>query len=91
MRFDSLFRILFVIYCLEAGLFLAVAPWTDSWQQLTMLLPLGALRTLVTTPWLRGLVSGFGMVHLVWAVHDVDLILRRPSPNARPPAAARRQ
>jgi len=91
VRFDSLFRILFVIYCLEAGLFLAVAPWTDSWQQLTMLLPLGALRTLVTTPWLRGLVSGFGMVHLVWAVHDVDLILRRPSPHARPPAATRRQ
>jgi hypothetical protein len=91
VRFDSLFRILFVVYCLEAGIFLALAPWTDSWQQLATLLPLGGLRSLVTMSWLRGMVSGFGVVHLVWAVHDIDLVLRSPSPHARSSAAARRQ
>jgi hypothetical protein len=91
VRFDSLFRILFVIYCLEAGVFLALAPWTAAWEQLALLLPVGALRAALTQPWLRGLVTGFGAVHIVWAVHDIDLAFRRSSPHARHPSPARRQ
>ncbi|MCM2270325.1 MAG: hypothetical protein NDJ75_09495 [Thermoanaerobaculia bacterium] len=91
MRFDSLFRILFVVYCLEAGVFLTLAPWTAAWQQLATLVPVGGARVLLSQPWLRGLVSGFGMVHLVWAVHDIDLVLRRSPPHARDSAPARRQ
>jgi len=91
VRFDSLFRLLFVIYCLEAGAFLALAPWTAAWEQLAVLLPIGALRVLVTQPWLRGLVTGFGVVHLVWAVHDIDLVFRRHPEHARHPTPARRQ
>lgn len=91
MRLDSLFRVLFVVYCLEAGIFLVLAPWSDAWQRLAMLMPLGALRTLFGLAWVRGLVSGFGLVHLVWAAHDIDLVFRPSSPHARPSHAARRQ
>ena len=78
MRTDSWFRFLFVIYCLEAGLFLVIAPWTDAWERIVLLLPLAALRLFFAVTWVRGLISGFGLVHLVWAAHDVDLILRPP-------------
>ena len=91
MRFDSLFRVLFVVYCLEAGLFLTLAPWTGGWQQLALLLPLAPLRALLTQPWLRGLVSGFGIVHLVWAAHDIDLVLRRSFADAPDSSPARHQ
>lgn len=76
MRSESLFRVLFVVYCLEAGVFLVVAPWTEGWQRVAMLMPYGVLRSLLSLSWLRGLVSGFGFVHLVWAAHDIDLVLR---------------
>lgn len=92
MRLDSLSRVLFVVYCLEAGLFLTLAPWTAGWQQVAMLLPVGFLRGLATQFWMRGLISGFGLVHLVWAAHDVDLALRRiAAPPSRDSAPARRQ
>lgn len=91
MRFDSLFRVLFVVYCLEAGIFLTVAPWTEGWQRVAMLMPYGLLRSLVAHSWLRGLISGFGLVHLVWAAHDIDLVLRGAPAHAGPARSARHQ
>ncbi len=76
MRFDSLFRSLFVIYCIEAGLFLIISPWTESWEKIGLIVPFLSLRSLLTAPWVRGLFSGFGLVHLVWAAHDIDLLVR---------------
>jgi hypothetical protein len=80
VRVESLFRILFVVYCVEAGLLLVVAPWTPTWSRLSDLLPLGLARQLLLAPALRGLVSGFGLVHLVWAFHDLDLLVH-PDPQ----------
>ncbi len=80
MRLESAFRLLFVIYCLEAGLFLVVLPWTPTWERLgLLLLPIGGLEIPFAEAWLRGLVTGFGGFHLVWAVHDIDQLLRRSS------------
>jgi hypothetical protein len=89
VRAESWFRFLFVLYCLEAGLFLVLAPWTEAWERVVLLLPLGFLRQLLGLSWIRGLVSGFGLVHLVWAAHDVDLILRPPPDRADPAALGR--
>ena len=84
MRTESWFRFLFVIYCLEAGLFLVVAPWTEAWERLLFFIPVAALRSAFALAWTRGLVSGFGLTHLVWAAHDVDLLLRPPAPPVPP-------
>jgi hypothetical protein len=87
VRLDSAFRALFFVYCLEAGLFLAVLPWTPTWDRLSLAGPAVALRAwlgfgwlgtaALGAGWLRGLASGFGLVHLVWAAHDLDEFLRR--------------
>jgi hypothetical protein len=94
VRLDSIYRILFVVYCLEAGLFLAATPWGDGWEQLLATVPLGAARALLATTWARSAVSGFGAIHLVWAAHDFDLVLRRRAPpqprDAGDSATARR-
>lgn len=84
MRADPLFRILFVVYCVEAGLLLLVSPWTPTWERLLIVAPWAAVRELALAPALRGLVSGFGAVHLLWGLHDVDLLLRR-LPRSSPP------
>jgi hypothetical protein len=78
VRLDALFRTLFLVYCVEAGLFLVLAPWSSSWDRIALQLPFAVLRALFAAQWFRGLLTGFGMVHLLWVAHDADLSLRKP-------------
>ncbi len=77
MRADAIFRGVFLVYCVEAGLFLLLSPWFEAWNHAALLLPFGALRELLLTSWARAVISAFGLLHLVWGLHDLDLFLRR--------------
>ena len=77
MRADALFRGVFLAYCVEAGLFLLLSPWFEAWNHAALLLPFCALRELLLTSWARAVISAFGLLHLVWGLHDLDLFLRR--------------
>lgn len=77
MRAESIFRGVFLVYCVEAGLFLLMSPWLAAWSHAVLLLPFGPLRDFLLTSWTRGLISAFGLLHLVWGLHDLDLFLRR--------------
>ena len=77
MRTDSIFRGVFLVYCLEAGLFLLLSPWLAAWNHAVLLLPFGSLREALLSSWMRALVSAFGLLHLLWSLHDLDLFLRR--------------
>ena len=63
---------------LALGLLGGLASAQDPGSQMPAVeLQVGALR-----PWVRGLVTGFGAVHLVWGAHDLDAWLssRRDRP-----------
>jgi hypothetical protein len=78
MRAHGLLRVFFVVYCMEAGFFLLFSPWSPGWDRTVLLLPTPLLRDLFLHPLLRGAVSGFGLVHLVWSTHDLtDWLARR--------------
>lgn len=77
MRTDLFFLVLFILYCLEAGLFLVLAPWNAGWDRLAFQIPSTLLRDLLLTPAFRGAVTGFGLVHLLWGLHDLRALLRR--------------
>ena len=84
MRLEVLFRLLFILYCVEAGLFLVMAPWSLVWDRNILQIPLTTLRTLALHPAARGAVTGFGLVHLVWGAHDLDALLAlRRTPRAQ--------
>jgi hypothetical protein len=74
---STLFSILFVVYCLEMGIFLLLWPWSASWDRAWSQLPWYDARHYGLSPLLRSVVSGFGVVHLVWGAHDFELWLRR--------------
>jgi hypothetical protein len=80
MRVEILFRLLFIVYCVEAGLFLLLAPWSPLWDRNVLQIPIAGLRLLALHPLSRGAVSGFGLIHLLWSAHDLDalLALRKP-------------
>ena len=75
MRFDLISRILFIIYCVEAGAVFFLLPWCSAWDRTVVQIPMVSLRTLFLHPLARSAVTGFGILHLVWAVNDLDLLL----------------
>ena len=70
--------ICFTIFALEIGLFLVVFPWMDSWDinHIQSLFP--RLQDLWENPYLRGAVSGLGLVNVYIACAEVIRLIRRP-------------
>jgi len=86
MESGSLVRILFVLYCIEVGVLLLLAPWSPSWDRVVTRIPSFAVQGVLAHPVFRGAVSGFGLVHLVWGVHDLDRWLLRRKLGEHPTA-----
>lgn len=83
MRPSSLFRILFVLYCIEAGTFLVLVPWSPVWDWMLLQIPNELLRAIALYPFVRAAATGFGLIHLVWGAHDLDeIIFRRRATRA---------
>jgi hypothetical protein len=66
----------FAIYCLEAGLFFTIIPWTRSWALNPLLHATPVLSAWADNPFARGFVSGFGIVHLLLGIHDIVIMIR---------------
>ena len=61
----------FVFYCTAVGVYLVLRPWTPATGQ--------------ASPFLRGFVSGLGLLHLIAGGRDVLGLLRRAAaPLPRP-------
>ena len=63
--------LLSVLSSLLVGVILVIAPWTSWWDQNYLLQPYPAVRALVLSPFVRGLVSGLGLVNIVLALLEV--------------------
>lgn len=74
MDSDKLLRFVFFLYCTSVGTLLVMLPWSTSWTMMIDHLPFSGLDLLKDAS-LRGALSGFGMVHLVWGLHDLSALL----------------
>ena len=68
--------VIFVIFCIELGLLLAVLPWTRIWTGNSLIAAHPGWRALVQDNFVRGIITGLGLVD-VWigigeAVHYRD-------------------
>jgi len=76
----------FALYCLEAGLFFIIVPWTRVWTMNPLLHSHAAVALLAGNPFVRGFVSGFGVVHILIGVKDIlRLNAARREENRHPP------
>lgn len=75
--------LLFAVICFEVGLVLVVLPWLEVWENnyLAMLFP--ALQPVWPNPYLKGAISGLGVVNIYISFVEI-FALRR---FAEPPAA----
>jgi hypothetical protein len=63
-------RVVFVLYCIEAGLFFLLAPWTRFWLTNPLLAFSPSIAAAAANPFLRGFVSGFGVVHILLGLRE---------------------
>ena len=61
----------FALYCLEAGLFFTIVPWTRMWTGNPLLHSTMTMSILSANPFVRGFVSGFGVIHLIIGIKDI--------------------
>jgi hypothetical protein len=58
-------RLLFVAYFLEVGLLLVLVPWSGFWDRNYFAMSLPALSDFLRNNYVRGAVSGLGIVNLL--------------------------
>jgi len=67
----------FALYCLEAGLFFTVVPWTRIWTLNPWLHHDIAMAVWVDNPFVRGFMSGIGVIHLILGTRELVRLARR--------------
>lgn len=72
----------FALYCLEAGVFFLVVPWTRLWTLNSLLHSQSTLAILAANPYTRGFISGLGVVHLLVGIRDILRINAQRRENA---------
>ena len=74
------FSLLFIVFCVELGLFLLIYPWTIPWQVNFIPAMIPAFRPIWLNSYLRGAVSGLGILN-IWIALLEAFRLRRFSPS----------
>ncbi len=55
---------LYILYCVEIGMFLLVVPWSEVWERNLLVAYVPLLRPLYVDHYFRGAVSGLGVINL---------------------------
>ncbi len=65
-----IFLVVFVLFCLEVGIILTVAPWSPFWTNNSLLSNFPRLREFLMYGFVRGLISGLGVIDIGLAVGE---------------------
>ena len=74
---QRLWLVVFVLFCLEVGIILTVLPWTRLWTENSLLLGFPNVKEFMNYNFVRGLVSGLGLVDIWMGV--VEAVTYRES------------
>jgi hypothetical protein len=68
-------RVIFVAYFLEVGLLLVLVPWTAFWERNYFAVSSPLFQELLRNNYLRGAVSGLGLVNLLMGFNEFSALL----------------
>jgi hypothetical protein len=77
--------VLLSLYLLEAGLLLILAPWTQFWDRNYFSALAPVLAAWIAHPYVRGAVTGVGIVSVVAALVEIGVLLSRRSTTPQVP------
>ncbi len=72
---STLSRLLYIAYFLEVGLILVFVPWSAFWERNYFAESLPLLQLVVRNNFVRGAVSGIGVLNLVAGLADLRAML----------------
>jgi len=75
------FSVLFIVFCFELGIFLLVYPWTFHWQVNSIPSIIPPLLRFWNSDYLRGAVSGLGILNVWVAILEVFRFRRVSGPE----------
>ncbi len=67
---QRLWLVVFVLFCLEVGIILTLLPWTRLWTDNSLLLSYPTLREFLMHGFVRGVVSGLGLIDIWMGVAE---------------------
>jgi hypothetical protein len=68
-------RLVLIVFFVEVGLVLAVAPWSMYWDRNYFAAVLPMLHGVITNAYVRGAISGLGLVNLAAAVSELRSLM----------------
>lgn len=68
---DRQWFILYVLVCLEIGIFLVLVPWSAIWERNYFLSAYPSLRPIVLAPTFRGAVAGLGVANIYVGLREI--------------------
>jgi hypothetical protein len=74
----------YILFCLEMGMLLLVLPWTSVWLNNSLVAGHSHLEALATNDFVRGAVSGLGLVD-IWLAISEALRYRAQRAHSSPP------
>lgn len=83
----SLLRVLFVLYALEAGAFLTIAPWGRYWTGRVVARSPERTHPFLLSPFFRSFLLGIGLLHLWAAASEIEAWRREPREPHEPQVA----
>jgi len=81
-------RLLYILYSLEVGIFLMFLPWLGIWDNNYLLYRYPDVRPVMSNAFLKGGVLGLGIVNIVIGIQEIGLFRRRPRRRLGPPGGA---
>jgi hypothetical protein len=74
--YHKISAVVFIVFCLEIGLYLLIYPWTDSWEgnYFSNLLP--QFRDYWDNMYVRGAVSGLGVINVYVSLVEIFRLRR---------------
>jgi hypothetical protein len=73
---NRLLAVAFILFCFEIGLFLVFVPWSQLWEHNVLLAYSLHLRGLLLNNFVRGAVSGLGVVDVVLGLSELSRFWR---------------
>jgi hypothetical protein len=74
-------RLLYVTFFIEVGLLLVVLPWSSFWDRNYFALAWPAMRAFLSNNFVRGAITGLGVVNLVAGLADLTLVFATREPD----------
>jgi hypothetical protein len=68
---DRQWFVLYVVVCIEVGIFLTLVPWSAIWERNYFLDAYPPLRAILLVPAVRGAVAGLGIANIYMGLKEV--------------------